>query len=194
MDDDAKKWYKATSDNAITNYKKQFGDDAMKYGHRSDYKVPTGWTTRVVPRTDQTKRTKYDSYFYSPIKSYSFQSMAKVKRFQEFLKETAGDEVKAYKLYKRGKTTRKNKKTPAVNVRKKVRKSEEENEKVLLLSSKSDEEDKDASESEEYEIPDSWKCESEDDEKTNGCNCESEEDEMPDSWKCEDEMPDSWNC
>ncbi len=78
----------------------------MKYGHCSNFKLPTGWTTRVVPRKDQSKRTKDDTFFYSPIQSYFFQTMADVNRFQELLKETDGDEMEAFKVYKRNKMTK----------------------------------------------------------------------------------------
>ena len=150
---------------------------------RSNFKegLPTGWTTRVVPRLDQSKKTKADTYWYSPIQSYSFPSMEKVNRFLEILEETDGDEVKAYNLCKR-KKKRKNMDVPNIAVKQsaKVRKSKDKIEKLLLVVQKSDDDDKDSSESEE-----------------DGGNSEREEEEIPDSWNCgseEDEMPDSWNC
>ncbi len=200
------------SDKTITNYKKKFGENALKYGHRSNFKLPTGWTTRVVPRQDQSKRTKDDTYFYSPIKSFVFRSMTAVNRFQELLKQSDGDEVKAFKVFKRNKMTRKSMDVPntALTVSKKARKSKQKNKKKHVLVEKNDVEEKSASESEEDGMPDGWNCESEEDEIPDSWNSESEEDEIPDSWNSktkedgmpdgenseseEDEIPDSWNC
>lgn len=156
----------------------------MKYGHCSNFKLPTGWVTCVVPHQDRSKRTKDDTFFYSPIKSYVFQ----------WLKESDGDEVKAYKVFKRNKMTRKSMDVPnaAVTVSKKARKSKQKNNKKHVLVEKSDNEENNASESKEDEVPASWNCESEEDDMPDGENCESKEDEMPNSWNCgsnEDEMP-----
>lgn len=146
LDDDAKKWYKASSDNAIARFKEEFGDDAMKLGPRSKKKVdakkrkeqvaakmlagdgggtdesekfsngggsptgdnildtpavpafglPDGWMKRTV-----TRWNKSFTYWFSPDKSYKFNTMNDVKRFLALLGETDGDEVSALKLYSR---------------------------------------------------------------------------------------------
>ena len=134
LDNDARKWYVATAQRALSNWKRKFGKDAMKLGPRykgnavrkaqkkqangnevdgdsgrRDFvssfpanpakELPTGWTTRVSTRQDQTNRTlKNDKCWYSPVQLYRFRSMVKVNQFLERLKEVNGDEVMAYKL------------------------------------------------------------------------------------------------
>jgi hypothetical protein len=125
--------------------------------------------------------------------------MTAVNRFQELLKESDGDEVKAFKVFKRNKMTRKSMDVPntALTVSKKARKSKQKNKKKHVLVEKNDVEEKSASESEEDGMPDGWNCESEEDERPDSWNCKTKEDGMPDgenSESEEDEIPDSWNC
>ena len=56
--------------------------------------LPTGWTRILVRRKKGKKQS--DPYYFSPMQSYKFNSMVKVKRFLVSLGDACGDEVAAY--------------------------------------------------------------------------------------------------
>lgn len=60
--------------------------------------LPHGWKRRIIPRKDQSKKTKADTVWYSPVESYRFKSAAEAKKFQEMTEKTNGDETEAYRL------------------------------------------------------------------------------------------------
>jgi len=57
---------------------------------------PNGWTKERIPR----KSGGSDSYYYSPIEHYKFDSMVKANRFLECLKKVNGDEVLALEQFR----------------------------------------------------------------------------------------------
>jgi hypothetical protein len=205
LDNNTKRRYKTRSDRAIANFKAEVGEDAMHTGAHSTFVegLPSGWTKRIVPRKVQS-RTKSDTYWYSPIQSYKFPSMTKVKRFLENLEETGGDEVKAFRVCSCQRNKKKS--ADAVDDSKTVKKRKSRNirmEEVVVVKC-ADEDD---------EMPESWDLSSEEDVNKNEedgmhntteevvekCTDEdvneSEDDEMPESWDLsseEDEMPESW--
>ena len=215
LDDKTKRQFQTSPDRDIANHKRTFGDDAMDRRARSKFVegLPTGWTTRIVPRKAQS-RTNSDTYWYSPIQSYFFPSMAKVKRFLKMLEETGGDEVKAFQLCscQRNKTKRNDAPSITVDDGKTGKKRKSRNirlEEVVVVKCA----DEDVNESEDDEMPESWDLSSEEDVNENeedGMHktteevvekCidedvnESEDDKMPESWDLsseEDEMPESW--
>jgi hypothetical protein len=64
--------------------------------------LPTGWTRILVRRKKGNYRGKDDPYYFSPLQSYKFNSLVKVKRFLVCLEEASGNEVAAYVNFRGG--------------------------------------------------------------------------------------------
>ena len=62
--------------------------------------LPVGWKIHVVPRMSDDPKTKYDTYWFSPQKSYKFDSKRRADRFCAFVEKEGGDEAAAHELYK----------------------------------------------------------------------------------------------
>lgn len=115
--------------------------------------LPTGWTMRVAPRPN--KPSQKDKYWYSPVQSYKFPSIPQVKRFLEMLKETDGDEKKAYKLLNKRKSVDA---TDNTDDSKKAKKKKKKKTKKVAVEKTTDEnEDGSVSEVDDG-MPDAWDC------------------------------------
>jgi hypothetical protein len=64
--------------------------------------LPTGWTRILVRRKNGNYKGKDDPYYFSPLQSYKFNSLVKVKRFLVCLEEAGGDEAAAYVNFRGG--------------------------------------------------------------------------------------------
>ena len=64
--------------------------------------LPTGWTRILVRRKNGNYKGKDDPYYFSPLQSYKFNSLVKVKQFLVCLEEAGGDEVTAYVNFRGG--------------------------------------------------------------------------------------------
>jgi hypothetical protein len=64
--------------------------------------LPSGWTRILVRHKNGNYKGKDDPYYFSPLQSYKFNSLVKVKRFLVCLEEAGGDEVAAYVNFRGG--------------------------------------------------------------------------------------------
>ncbi|EED90641.1 predicted protein [Thalassiosira pseudonana CCMP1335] len=72
--------------------------------HTVSDELPSGWVIRFVPRSNKANKSG-DKYYYSPKENFKFNSLSRVRRFLECLKQSGGDEVKAITMFKGCTTT-----------------------------------------------------------------------------------------
>jgi len=128
-------------------------DFASEFPENPANGLPTGWMIRVAPRPN--KPSQKDKYWYSPVQSYKFPSIPQVKRFLEMLKETDGDEKKAYKLLNKRKSVDA---TDNTDDSKKAKKKKKKKTKKVAVEKTTDENEAGSVSEVDDGMPDAWDC------------------------------------